>query len=63
MYSMIQIRSNICYAITILFCYNYNLNIKYIAIVKRVIRYIKRTIDYNIIYSSDSELRGYIDAN
>ena len=63
MYSMIQIRSNICYAITILSRYNHNLNIKHIAAVKRVIRYIKRIINYNIIYNSDSELRNYIDAN
>ena len=63
MYSMIQIRSNIYYAITILSRYNYNLNIKYIAIVKRVIRYIKKIINYNIIYNSNSELRNYIDTN
>ena len=62
-YSMIQIRSDICYAITILSRYNYNLNIKYIAIIKRVIRYIKRIINYSILYSSDSELRDYIDTN
>ena len=63
MYPIIQIRSDICYAITILFCYNYNLNIKHIAIVKRVIRYIKKIINYNIIYNSNSELRDYIDTN
>lgn len=36
MYAMIQTRPDICYAVTILSRYNYNLNPKYIAVVKRV---------------------------
>ena len=63
MYSIIQTRPNICYAITILSRYNYNPNAKYITAVKRVIRYLKGIIDYGIIYGTDSALTGYTDAD
>ena len=47
-YLIIQIRPNIYYAITILSRYNHNSNIKYIATIKRVLRYLKETLNYRI---------------
>ena len=63
MYSMIQTRSNICFAVTILSRFNQNLNFKYYAAVKRIIRYLKDILYYEIIYDLDNDLEGYIDAN
>ena len=63
MYPMIQTRPDICYAVTILSRYNHNPNAKHIAAVKRVIRYLKGTLNYGITYGSDSTLTGYTDAD
>ena len=63
MYPMIQTRPDICYTVTILSRYNYNPNAKYIAIVKRVIRYLKGTLNYGITYGTNSSLTGYTDAD
>ena len=63
MYSIIQIRPDIYYAVTILSRYNHNSNIKHIAAVKRVLRYLKGILDYGIIYGTASGLKGYIDAD
>ena len=60
---MIQIRSNICYIVTILFRYNHNSNIKYIVAIKRVLRYLKGTLNYKITYKTINNLKGYIDVN
>ena len=63
MYPMIQTRPDICYAVTILSRYNHNPNAKHIAAVKRVIRYLKGTLNYGITYGTDSTLTGYTDAD
>ena len=63
MYPMIQTRPDICYTITILSRYNHNPNAKHIAAVKRVIRYLKGTMDHGITYGTDSALTGYTDAD
>ena len=60
---MIQIRPDIYFAISILSRFNHNLNAKHLVAVKRVLRYLKGTIDYGIIYGTNSDLRGYTDAN
>ncbi len=63
MYPMIQTRPDICFAVTILSRYNHNPNSKHIAAVKRVIRYLKGTLDYGITYGSTNDLVGYTDAD
>ena len=63
MYLIIQIRSNIYYVVTILSRYNYNSNIKHIVAIKRVLRYLKETLDYRIIYKTINNLEEYINAN
>lgn len=63
MYPMIQTRPDICHAVTILSRYNHNPNAKHIAAVKRVIRYLKGSMDYGITYGTDSALTGYTDAD
>ena len=60
---MIQTRPGICYAATMLSRYNQNLNAKHVAAVKRVIRYLKSTLDYGITYGSTDDLVGYTDAD
>ena len=63
MYPMIQTRPDICHAVTILSRYNHNPNAKHIAVVKRVTRYLKRSMDHGITYGTDSALTGYTDAD
>ena len=63
MYPMIQTRPDICHAVTMLSRYNHNPNAKHVAAVKRVIRYLKGTINYGITYGTDSTLTGYTDAD
>ena len=62
-YVMIQTRSDICFVIIILSRYNQNSNFKHIAAVKRVLRYLKDTIDHDIIYEIVNDLERFIDAN
>ena len=63
MYPMIQTRPDICYAVTILSRYNHNPNAKHIAAVKRVLRYLKGTLDYGITYGTANGLEGFTDAD
>ena len=63
MYPMIQTRPDICFAVTILSRYNQNPNPKHIAAAKRVIRYLKGTLDYGITYGTSNGLVGYTDAD
>ena len=63
MYSMVQTCPDICFAVTILLRYNQNPNSKHIAAAKRVIRYLKGTLDYGITYGTAEGLVGYTDAD
>lgn len=56
---MIQTRPDICFAVTILSRYNHNPNPKHVAAVKRVIRYLKGTLNYGITYGTTNGLEGY----
>lgn len=60
---MIQTRPDICFAVTILSRYNHNPNSKYIAAVKRVIRYLKGILTYGITYKTANALEGYTDTD
>ena len=63
MYAIIQTRPNICYAATVLSRYNRNLNAKHMTTIKRVLRYLKGTINYGITYNLGNEVEGYTDAD
>ena len=63
MYLMIQTRPDIYFIIIILSRYNQNPNLKYIAAAKRVIRYLKDTLDYEITYGTFNSLVGYTNTN
>ena len=63
MYPMIQTRPDICHAVTILSRYNQNPNEKHIAAAKRVLRYLRGTLDYGVTYGTSSDLVGYTDAD
>ena len=63
MYAIIQTRPNICYAVTVLSRYNRNLNAEHMTTIKRVLRYLKGTINYGITYNLENEVEGYTDAN
>ena len=43
--------------------YNYNSNSKHIAAIKRVLYYLKETLDYKITYEIINNLIRYIDAD
>ena len=46
MYSMIQTRPDVCYTVTVLSRFNQNPNAKHMAAAKRVLRYLKGTLDH-----------------
>ena len=63
MYIMIQTRPDICFPVTILSRFNRNPNAKHISAIKRVLRYLKGTLDYKITYKKGNGLVGYTDAD
>ena len=63
MYAMIQTRPDICFAVTVLSRYNRNPNASHMAAIKRVLRYLKGTLDYGITYGNASGLEGFTDAD
>ena len=63
MYLMIQTRPNICYEMIMLSRYNQNPNVTHIQVVKRVIRYLKETLDYNIFYNTFDGLVDFTNTN
>ena len=62
-YSIIQTRPDICYAVTMLSRYNQNPNATHIQAAKRVIRYLKGILDYNVFYNTSDGLEGFTDTN
>ena len=63
MYPMIQTRPDICYAITMLSRFNQNPNATHIQAAKRVIRYLKGSLNYGLFYGATNDLVGYTDAD
>ena len=63
MYAMVQTRPDICYIVSVLSRYNNNPNSKHIAAAKRVIRYLKGTLDYGITYGTETGLVSYTDTD
>ena len=63
MYAMIMIQSNLIYSFSVLSCYCFNLNSTHVKTIIRVLKYIKKTLDYDIHYENKEDLIKYIDVN
>ena len=64
MYAMLCTRLDICYAIELVSRYQSNPGQKHWQAVKRILRYLKGTLDYSLQYQgSDMSLVGYSDAD
>ena len=67
MYAMIGTRADICFAVGVLSRFSSNPSPEHLAAVKRVMRYIKSTINYGIVYGTKvditDKLLGYGDSD
>ena len=63
MYVMIMTRSDLIYSFSVLSRYCFNSNSTHIKAAIRVLRYIKRTLNYDIHYEDKKDLIEYIDAD
>ena len=62
MYAMLCIRSNICYVVGMVSRYQSNPGLAHWTIVKHILKYLRRTKDYMLVYSStDLILVGVTD--
>ena len=63
MYAMIMTRSDLIYSLSVLSRYCFNLNSTHIKAAIRVLKYIKKTLNYDIHYEDKEDLIKYIDAD
>ena len=63
MYAMIMTRSDLIYFFSVFSRYCFNSNSTHVKIIIRVLKYIKKTLDYNIHYENKKNLIEYIDAD
>ena len=64
MYIMICTRPGICCTVEFVSIFQSNPSSKHLMAVKRILRYLKRTLDYVLCYQGkDLHLAGYIDAD
>ena len=64
MYSMLCTRSNICYAVGIVSCYQFNPRIGQWIAVKHILKYLRRMRDYMLVYlGGDLNPIGYTDSD
>ena len=63
MYAMIQTRPDICFPVTILSRFNNNPNASHMMAIKRVLRYLRGTLDYGITYGKGNGLVRYTNAD
>ena len=63
MYAMIMTRSNLIYSLSVLSRYCFNSNSTHIKAVIRVLKYVKRILNYDIHYEDKEDLIEYIDAD
>nr|XP_049701711.1 uncharacterized protein LOC110381443 isoform X2 [Helicoverpa armigera] len=64
MYAVSGTRPDLCFAVSLLSRYQKCANSALLSSLKRVLRYVKHTLDYKIVYKcDDSVLQGYCDAD
>ena len=63
MYVIIMTRSDLIYSLSVLSRYCFNSNSTHIKAVIRVLKYIKRTLNYDIHYENKKDLIEYIDVD
>ena len=65
MHAMMCTHPDICYVVGLVSRYQSNPDQKHWMIVKRILRYLKRTLDYMLCYQGNKDLRliGYSDAD
>jgi len=73
MYLIVQTRPDIYFTVIVLSRFNQNPNAKYLTIAKRVLRYLKGTLEYGLTYDRsnrnsngngyDHDLTGFTDAD
>ena len=60
---MIMTRSDLIYSLSVLSRYCFNSNLTHIKAIICVLRYIKRTLNYDVHYENKENLIKYIDAD
>ena len=64
MYAIVRTRPDIAFAVAAVSQFNSNLNIIYWKGVKRIFRYLKKTVNFGIIYGNTKiKLEGYSDVD
>lgn len=64
MYAMLGTRPDLCFAVSMLSRYQKNANNTLLVALKRVLRYVKHSLDYKLVYKcNDTSLQGYCDAD
>ena len=64
MYAMLYTRPDICFAVGIVIKYQLNLGWEHWTTVKNIIKYLKRTRDYKLVYQANSLVPiGYTDSD
>ena len=64
MYAMLCTRPDICYAVGVVSRYQSDPGVEHWTTVKHILKYLKRTRDYMLVYSSGSlKTLGYTDSN
>ena len=63
-YGMLYIRSDICFTVGIVSKYQSNLSMKHGTMIKLILKYLRRTKDYMLVYHCDKlSSLGYTDSN
>ena len=64
MYAMLGIRSDIAYTVSVVSRYGFNPNESHWKAVKRIFRYLRQTVDYQLVFRGDlKSLSGYTNAD
>ena len=63
MYAIIMTQSNLIYSFLILLRYCFNPNLTHVKTIIYVLKYIKKTFNYNIHYENKKNLIKYIDVD
>ena len=63
MYVIIMTRSDLKFALSIIFRYYFNSNSTHVKAATQLLRYVKKTLHHNIYYENKEDLMNYIDAD